>query len=280
MKQNAKIVVIIFLLIACIYAASENKAIFKFSKNDVSSTSKITINGKEVQSNGENVIIINGKRYFAEESETEKKDEVVITKVLDVDKFDKISINGSLNVDVIYGKQQKVEVTGPSNVIDDFEYKLWEKELILKSKGGNSVTIINNNKNSVIINGKMSDFGKVKVKIQTPYIAGCTIVGSGHVSMGKLDIDKFELNIQGSGDFISKANYVDVIIRVQGSGDAKFKEGLIESAKITVNGSGDVSAKVANNCMALVNGSGDIKLFGKPSNLMKSVNGSGDISIY
>ena len=75
-------------------------------------------------------------------------------------------------------------------------------------------------------------------------------------------------------------HYVDVIIRVQGSGDAKFKEGLIESAKITVNGSGDVSAKVANNCMALVNGSGDIKLFGKPSNLMKSVNGSGDISIY
>jgi hypothetical protein len=240
------------------------------------SNNVVTING-EVITTDDDVIIINGKRYIHDKkdstvSEGDKKEE----KFLELDTFDQIIISSSVDVYVTYAKTQKVKVIGTKSQIENLDSSVVSGKLLLESTGGSQFTVINHN--NIFIQSNHSS--GLRLEIQTPSLSGCSIKGSGSLHLGDLHLKKFNISIQGSGDVQSKANIENLQVLIAGSGDVSVERGQVSNANLSINGSGDIRAKVKNNCMATINGSGEISLIGEPNNLIKSINGSGDIDVY
>ena len=92
----------------------------------------------------------------------------------------------------------------------------------------------------------------------------------------ELDFETAKLNINGSGDIRGK-NFKDLNARINGSGDIRGKS--TEKLDATINGSGDIEVDTVTQQNTLrINGSGAINICAA-NNTDAQINGSGDIDI-
>ncbi len=102
----------------------------------------------------------------------------------------------------------------------------------------------------------------VKFYVTVPEIKSLAVAGSGDIiGKSKIQTDKLELKIKGSGD-MSLSLVVDQLnASIHGSGDIKLS-GSTKDQMVSINGSGDYTAfeLSAENSEVKVNGSGDVKI--------------------
>ncbi len=102
---------------------------------------------------------------------------------------------------------------------------------------------------------EISGSADVKADQVTDFIS--TIYGAADIEVDK--VDNFDLDILGSGDV--KINYArgNGNVRIQGSGEVRLGDSVMEDLDISISGSGDFKSDVSvNNVIANVIGSGDI----------------------
>jgi len=202
-----------------------------------------------------------------------------------VEPFTKVTLKGSMDVNITIADEQTVKVTADSNVIDRLSTRVEGGELIIDLDG-------------------ISVFSRIhvmKVDITVPHLEGTSLRGSGDMNVAGVKGSDFELELKGSGDMVlagfdlsamemdlkgsGNINLADAAVEtleidLDGSGDVDMA-GSCEHIKIKLNGSGDISGKdmTCRNADAKLRGSGDIRLFAdKSANL--SIKGSGDIDVY
>ncbi len=184
----------------------------------------------------------------------------VVSRSFDIPHFDQINVANSADVVFIHGKEQKVEVKGQANIID---------ELTLTVK--NEECRIDFDKNVCF----SKDF---TVYITVPSIKAVRISGSSDVSsQSTFTEDEFAVSISGSGDVAFDINASKIGIRIGGSGDVDL-EGNAEDIDISITGSGDVNVYKVDASSAAVSivGSGDIYVNSSES-LKIDIIGSGDV---
>ena len=102
-----------------------------------------------------------------------------------------------------------------------------------------------------------------------------TINGAGGMTV-EPDFQSGSLSINGSGDITAKS-FGKLNVQIAGSGDVRVSE-ISESAKMSIMGSGDIIAASVANPSVKVMGSGDVTLKRVSGNMNLQIMGSGDVT--
>lgn len=169
----------------------------------------------------------------------------VITKELDLNGFDAITVNGSSDMELIQGDYFKVLVKANEEVFDYIDYKVEDGVLILETKDH--------------VNIRAEEYD---ITITLPTLK--------------------ELVVNGAADVDLKNGYVSgekLKVLVNGAGDFDLSNIAVPSLSFTLNGAGDIEADGLDveELLVAVNGAGDIDVSGRADEATFRVSGAGDI---
>lgn len=206
--------------------------------------------------------------------------------------FEEIEINGSPTVYYTQGDSCSVKVSGPEDYVKN----------ILTETSGKTLTIRNKGKLG-FFNIQLDDEDELAVYVTSPDLIGIRLNGSGDfISNHRIDTDKMEIMLRGSGDINVKDMLCDrceveligsgdieldhldskeLDASLVGSGDIDLQVCNVVDTRLALRGSGDISATFRENCNAVeceLRGSGDITLKGEVKRFSQEKSGSGDIS--
>ncbi|MEJ3656289.1 head GIN domain-containing protein [Actinomycetes bacterium KLBMP 9759] len=117
----------------------------------------------------------------------------------------------------------------------------------------------------------------VVYKLTVKDLTSLAVAGSGEAIDTQIKGDKFEIELDGSGDITAGGTVRELVAKVAGSGDLKAEALAANVGNVVVDGSGDATVKVSDKLDAKVNGSGSLNYLGDPV-LTKDIRGSGDIT--
>ncbi len=208
----------------------------------------------------------------------------VITNTREVGSFDNIGVSGSFDVDLVKGKEGKIEIKIEKNLlpyliteVKDGELKIkWKKGTNIRNHRGVHLTVYFNSINGVALSGSGEIIGKDLIESNNFKVA---ISGSGEINLN-LNVNDIQSRISGSGDLTFKGSTKSFTSSVSGSGDVEAYGLQTDKADIKVSGSGDMTITVKNELYARVSGSGDISYKGNPAKEDVKVSGSGNISSH
>lgn len=168
----------------------------------------------------------------------------IITRTEILGDFDSVSLDGTMNVVCTAGKEPKIEIKGPDNIVPLVVCSIKGGKLALAYEDG----------------VKFKKNPGVTVYVTAPALNGYTITGVGDISASGLAADDLNITITGVGNVKAdgiKADNAD--LSVTGVGNISI-DGSAKSAKMSVSGVGDINAYEfsAANVTASVSGVGNI----------------------
>lgn len=188
----------------------------------------------------------------------------MVTKNRSVSSYDKVSLVGSMDVDLVRGNEGELKIEAESNLQQYITTGV--KNGVLKISVEKGVSI--------------SPSGNKGIKVTVPFedLEGVALTGSGDIqSLDQIKSPDFETQVTGSGNLKLNLNVRDLSSSITGSGDTELR-GNAETFSCKVTGSGDFNAfdLKAGKVDASVSGSGDIEVTAMEE-LKARVSGSGDI---
>lgn len=185
----------------------------------------------------------------------------LVTETRDINDFDEISLESSINVEYVQADYYEVQVEAESNLIQWIETSVRNHNLTVE----------------IYDNRNLREHYNITVTVFSPDINEINISGSGDFYCENLVNDEYDLNISGSGDVAMGIDTYDLNAKISGSGNIELW-GLAQDAKFTISGSGDIRAYdlEVEDCIAKISGSGDMHLW-VTQKLDISISGSGDI---
>jgi hypothetical protein len=185
-----------------------------------------------------------------------------IVQQRNINGFTTVQTNADINVYIIYGLTQKVEVKGYSNLVAITETSVSAGKLDIRYKD-DYYNVRNSN---------------VEVYISIPVLSGAGTNGSGNIAIAGFTTGAdLYASINGSSDInVSNCSYDDARFDVNGSGDIHASGLQAKNAEATVHGSGDIETSCSQNLKARIYGSGDIRYWGNPV-LDIAISGSGTV---
>jgi len=164
----------------------------------------------------------------------------ITTNILQVDDFDKISLEGADNVFISYGPVQEVSVTGHPNIISRIQTEVsngtWFMELERGTYG----------------------FYELTYNITVPYIDEVSNIGSGNVTVADpISVGQMKVYLLGSGSFFGFPLSASV-------------------CQVDISGSGNCEVTVDNDLDVVIEGSGSVYYKGSPS-IEVDITGSGRV---
>ena len=187
------------------------------------------------------------------------------SEVRPVGQFEKIVIEGPVDVFLKQGDDTRLEIEADDNII----------ELV--------TTEVKNNTLSIDLDKPSNYRGiktrkDIKVFVTVPQVTNMRINGSGNITGdGQWDFQNMEIYIAGSGDVTMSLNGKKLDVSVYGSGNVVL-DGIVVHQKIKISGSGNYNARKLRGETAVVNvtGSGDVTL-DVSSKLDVQIFGSGNV---
>lgn len=103
------------------------------------------------------------------------------------------------------------------------------------------------------------------------------IAGSGRMVLDRLDQEKLDVSIAGSGDIRANGQVADLKVDIAGSGDADMGAVTSDQVKVRIAGSGNADIAPRHKADIHIAGSGDVTLHSYPEDLDTHIAGSGRI---
>jgi Putative auto-transporter adhesin, head GIN domain len=206
----------------------------------------------------------------------------VITQKRSTPDYDQVSVSGSMDIELIAGKEGELIVTGEENILPYLKTEVVGEDLKIYFENKKNYS----HKKKLIITVPFDKISTVKSTgsgdiVGKSIISGDTftlhIAGSGDANI-EVNTASLKTEITGSGDVSVKGKSTNVEAIISGSGDIKCNQVISENAVSRISGSGSISIYASKKINAKVSGSGDIKYYGKPEFVEKKVSGSGTIS--
>lgn len=206
----------------------------------------------------------------------------VITKTVHVGNYDEITVAGFFDVNLVSGKEGKLEIKIEDNLLPylitevvDGKLKIKVKKGInLSTKKGIFITVPFEDISAIKLAGSGDIVGEDTIKTDDFYTS---VSGSGDITL-KVNADTITSKITGSGDVTLIGNADNLKTSITGSGDFHGFKLKTQTVNAKVTGSGDVSVYASQKINARVTGSGDIDFMGNPEIQDTKVIGSGDIN--
>ena len=208
----------------------------------------------------------------------------VISEKRTTAEYERISVTGFFDVELVYGKEGNITVKGEENLLPHIKIAVVNQELtittdknkyISTSNGQNiTITVPFESINQVSLTGSGDISTKNTIKSDS---FAAKLTGSGDLKLN-VEAKDIEVNLNGSGDIVLIGKTDSITSTLNGSGDIKATEMKSKNARVTVSGSGDCSVFCSESMYARVSGSGEIKYSGNPEKKDTKVNGSGEIT--
>jgi hypothetical protein len=210
-----------------------------------------------------------------------------ITQKINVNSYDEINITGSMDVDLVPGKEGEVTVTAPSNILPYIKAESQNNVLQIYTDQwqnfGFVVQFGNNNRTLVTVPietlNRLTLNGSGKVQSNIPIVSDNLIVnlrGSGDMVFAA-DTKALEANTAGSGNITITGKTNNFNSQVFGSGKIEAIALEAQNVKVSTSGSGDVRLWAVQSLDAATFGSGNISYKGSPIANNIKVSGSGEI---
>ncbi len=182
------------------------------------------------------------------------------TQTRDVDAFEAISMEGSVDIEATVGPSRSLEVEAAGKVIDDIETTVEGGTLHVRLDRGLHVNA-----------------GRMLVRVTVPQLNSVAVSGAGDARISDVDAESFSVSINGSGDVEVDGKAAALDVAVSGSGDVRARSLTASSATVSVRGSGDVTITAEDTATGTIQGSGDVTVHGGASCTI-AVQGSGDVN--
>lgn len=178
--------------------------------------------------------------------------------------FTSIESGGSTDIEVIPSTTNKVIVTGYGNLLPYFETDVRGNTLHIGYKDG-YWNIRNNN---------------IKVTVYTTEANAIRLSGSGKMIVHDgLAANTMDIDISGSGDVtIGDNNFERFDCKISGSGTISAKDASCDEVYARISGSGDLDITVNDLLDARISGSGSIDYWGSPEVVNTDISGSGKVT--
>lgn len=213
-----------------------------------------------------------------------KGDGNVINETREVGSFDKIGVSGSFDINLVKGKEGKIEIKIEKNLlpyliteVENGKLKIrWKKGTNVSTNRGVDLIVHFKEINDIASSGSSDIESNDLIKTDNLEVA---VSGSGNISL-QVDVDELNARVSGSGDLDFKGAADNFKAAMSGSGDIEAFALQTNTANLKISGSADITISVKDELYARVSGSGDITYKGKPKIEDIKVSGSGEISSY
>ena len=215
-------------------------------------------------------------------SEKVKGDGNVVTKTRSISDYDKIKVNGSLKVNLVAGKEDKITIKSDKNLM---QYIVTEQEgdllkiyvkkgYYLRPSSGIKISVPFEDISMVALYGSGNITGKDMIKTEDLDVI---LSGSGDISLAVTTKDLSGV-ISGSGDIElnGKSEYFEG--KVSGSGDFEAFDLTTKNMKALISGSGEIEITATESVEAKISGSGDVTYKGNAIIKSKKIAGSGSVT--
>lgn len=205
----------------------------------------------------------------------------VITKTRSIDKFDKVNVGGSFEVNLVDGNEGEIMLEGEENILPYIETTVkngklnvqFKENINIKTTERLVITIPFESIHAVSLGGSGNINVKKRIKSDE---ASFNIGGSGNIT-ANVDANTVKTSIGGSGNIKLKGNTNNFKCSIAGSGSVNAYELDTNSLKASIAGSGSVQTTVSSKIKASIVGSGSVYYKGNPKNIDTSSIGSGDV---
>jgi len=207
---------------------------------------------------GTTMLVPSGLAHSGEETESRNLDE-----------FNRVVIEGAMDVVIEVGKSQSVKVSADEDYLDRVETHVDDGTLYISQEG----------RRWFGTEGRRWHDANVDIEISVRNLDGIFIEGAADVEATGIDSDDFELEIDGAGDVTLEGTCGTVTIEINGAGDIDAEDLKCKNVDVTINGAGDVDASASESVIAELNGVGDITICGDPDRVRPSIHGLGSFEV-
>lgn len=225
---------------------------------------------------------VNAQWWNSSERITGNKEVVKQTRT--VSDYDRISVTGMMEVQLVAGKEGKIELEAESNLMEHIETEVNGGHLKISVKKG--------------VNLQPSRNYPIKLVVPFEDLEALALTGSGHIrntdeirsrdfkvsvtGSGNMNLhlvtETLNGSLTGSGDVKLRGNTRNFKCSVTGSGDFLAYDLKADVVDANITGSGDIQISVVDELNARVSGSGDISYKGNPEKQNFRTSGSGKVS--
>ncbi len=201
-----------------------------------------------------------------------------------VSNYDRISVTGMMEVQLIAGKEGRIDLEAESNLMEYIDTEVNGGHLKISVKKGYNVQPSRNYPIKLVVPFEslealaLTGSGHIR---NTDVIKSrnfkVSVTGSGNMNLN-LNTEVLNGSLTGSGDVKLTGRTTDLKCSVTGSGDFLAFDLKADSVDANVTGSGDIQISVKNELNARVSGSGDIYYMGNPEKQNFRTTGSGKIT--
>jgi Putative auto-transporter adhesin, head GIN domain len=186
-----------------------------------------------------------------------------ITQTRDVAPFEELEVADSVDVEVVPGDGDQVEVYGGEDVLDRVE-----------TESNDGVLRIDIRDRGIVIGP--DPLGDVRVRVAASALDAVTIGGSSDVDLGEVDLDELVLEVEGAADVEATGTADRLTATIQGAGDADLSDLAVRSATVVVQGAADAQLNVSDRLDVKIQGAADVRYSGDPE-ITQDIQGAGDI---
>ncbi len=186
-----------------------------------------------------------------------------VSQTRDVATFTKIQVNGAVELKLVAGKDQSVQVTTDDRWIENITTEVRNDTLIIDMDDIDW----NDDNDGILINITMAVLEELVVE--------------GAVDADLEDIDSPELNltINGAGDVNVEGKCGELEVDIRGAGDISARGLECEVASVSIFGAGDADVFASKEITAKLMGVGDVTVYGNPQKINRSIFGLGDFRV-
>ncbi|MEN8123118.1 MAG: head GIN domain-containing protein [Bacteroidota bacterium] len=193
--------------------------------------------------------------------------------------YEKISVAGPFDINLVKGKEGKLTITIENNLVEYLVTEVkngklsikWKKLYRIKPNAVVRITVPFNKIEAVSLAGSGSYNGTDKI---TAHDFDIELAGSGSIDL-HISSQDVDCSMAGSGDITLKGDSREFDCSKAGSGDLFGFDFKCENIELEEVGSGDAEIYVTNNLQASIAGSGNIYYKGNPAKNNIKVAGSG-----
>ena len=204
----------------------------------------------------------------------------ITTKTISTEDYDIIQAHGPIEIHLKKGKEGEVTVTTHDNLHQYLEIESNANLLKFRLKKGVNIKKNGNFELSIPFESlskvSLSGSGVIDSEDPIPGSLEISLSGSGNIDL-KLDTEKVETQISGSGKIKFSGTSKDSDLRIKGSANYNGLELETQNTSIEISGSGQAKVNASVSLNARIKGSGSIRYKGNPQKVNTHISGSGKV---
>ena len=228
------------------------------------------------------ILMLSGTSLFAQPWKTIKGDGNIKKETRQVADFASLSSHGPMDVKIVYGHSNSIEVEADDNLLPYIETSVENGKLIIQTK--KNVNVRSRSKmvvyvsmtkiNSLQLSGSGDIEGNGSFSADRP--TEIMLSGSGNIHLNSGSFKGLQFAVSGSGNIVVKGGTAGkVTARISGSGNIDCSEVTAEDVEVKISGSGNARVNANKSLSADISGSGNVFYKGSATNISTKVAGSG-----